>query len=106
MAPKPSTRNDPSRVHERPPDPAEASRTPIVPRRPHDPQPDESPKRRFSHQAQAADPTSDSDPYADAEAARAAAEPTDPWLEAARDPDGDPGMIEAGQAGLRPPADS
>jgi hypothetical protein len=67
MAPQPSTRNDPSRVHERPPDPAEATRTPLVPNQQHVPDPDEDPKHRFSHQADEVDPTSDSDPYADAE---------------------------------------
>lgn len=65
MTPRPATRTDQSRVHERPPDPAEASRTPLVDRRV--PEQGEDPKHRFSHQADAVDPTSDSDPYADAE---------------------------------------
>ncbi|MBB4662300.1 hypothetical protein [Conexibacter arvalis] len=65
MAPRPGTRNEPSRVHERPPDPAEASRTPLVD--PRAPEEGEDPKHRFSHQADEVDPTSDSDPYADAE---------------------------------------
>jgi len=65
MAPRPDTRSEQSRVHERPPDPAEASRTPLVD--PREPQEGEDPKHRFSHQAERVDPTSDSDPYADAE---------------------------------------
>lgn len=65
MAPQRSGSKREPRVHQRPPDPAEASRTPITPRRPPDPQ--EDPKHRFNHQAQVTDPTSDSDPYADAE---------------------------------------
>jgi hypothetical protein len=68
MTPRPGSRTDPahrSEHHERPADPVEASRTPLVDAVP--PDLDEDPKHRFSHQAQSADPASDSDPYADAE---------------------------------------
>ena len=63
MAPRPSTRHYPSRHWEdrgaeRPPDPAEASRTPLV---------DPADKHPLNHQAEITDPDSDSDPYADAE---------------------------------------
>jgi hypothetical protein len=68
MTPRPDSRTDRahrSEHHERPADPVEASRTPLVDDVP--PDLDEDPKHRFSHQAQTADPNSDSDPYADAE---------------------------------------
>jgi hypothetical protein len=70
MAPRTNTRHDPSHRedhgYERPPDVSEASKTPPVP--PRQPEAGEDPKHRFDHQAEVADPTSDGDPYADAEA--------------------------------------
>ncbi|HEY4277092.1 MAG TPA: hypothetical protein VGM91_02670 [Conexibacter sp.] len=70
MPPRPSTRHDPAhwqeRGYERPPDEAEASKTPPVPPRQY--REGEDPNHRLDHQAKVADPDSDGDPYADAEA--------------------------------------
>lgn len=107
MAPRPSTRHDPSRVHERPPDPAEASNTPLERKESADPHggptpPD--PHHELTNPASDPDPTSDSDPYE--------REPQAPGVAAERaerepqDPDADPEIKRAGQEGLRPPDDA
>jgi hypothetical protein len=110
MAPRPSTRNDPSRIHERPPDPVEASRTPLERKESADPRggpepPD--PHHELTHPAHDPDPTSDSDPYerepeGPGTAQGAAADrPEDEPV----DPDGDPELKRAAMEGLRPPDD-
>ena len=111
MAPRPSTRNDPSRIHERPPDPVEASRTPLERKEPADPHggpepPD--PHHGLTHPAHDPDPTSDSDPYERVQETVDDAEDCsgdEGDLREPVDPDGDPEIKRAAMEGLRPPAD-
>jgi hypothetical protein len=106
MAPRPSTRTDPSRLHERPPDPVEASRTPLERKEsadPHGAPPPPDPHHELTNPARDPDPTSDSDPYE-----REQERPTtqrEPGDDEEQDPDGDPEMKRAAMESLRPPDD-
>jgi hypothetical protein len=107
MAPRPSTRTDPSRIHERPPDPVEASTTPLERKEsahPHGGPPPPDPHHELTNPAHDPDPTSDSDPYE--------REPVAPGVPAEQvredepqDPDADPEMKRSAMESLRPPAD-
>lgn len=113
MTPRPSTRNDPSRIHERPPDPVEASNTPLEPKESANPRggpPPTEPHHELTNPARDPDPTSDSDPYG--------REPAAPVVPADRvrtqadaatreppDPDGAPAIKRSAMEGLRPPDD-
>jgi hypothetical protein len=99
MTPRPSTRTEPpARLHERPPDPVEASATPLERKESADPHGGPTPRdphHQLNHPAEDPDPTSDSDPYE-----REPEEPGEP-----QDPDADPEIKRAAQESLRPPGD-
>jgi hypothetical protein len=67
MVPRPSTRTEQSRVHQRPPDPAETARAPLEPKASGDPEPSSEsppdPHHGLTNPARDPDPTADSDPY-------------------------------------------
>lgn len=104
MAPRPSTRNEPPRMREhweRPPDPAEASSTPLEPKASPDPRPGEPPQEphhALTRPAHDPDLTLESDPYEggdpDVELDELDAEDEDAdWGEDELDPDADPGDL-------------
>lgn len=115
MAPRPTTRNDPSRVHERPPDPAEAAGAALT----------NDPRLRRGNPVREPDPTADSDPYEREDdqlhaqvrlegrrrmgaASAARGDPGDSPEQRGLliDPDADPDNIKSGPDDVRPPADS